>query len=63
MTDKRTREPCGLHIHPKPVASCKYCDALLAELRAMPRYQPPGRPKPRNPGTFTYREPKKRAPK
>lgn len=63
MTAKRTREPCGLHIHPKPVASCMYCDALLAELRAMPRYQPPGRAKPTNPGTFTFRNVPKRASK
>ena len=37
MKREPSRSPCGLHLFPRKVAKCIYCEQLLRELREMPR--------------------------
>jgi hypothetical protein len=37
MRREPSRSPCGLHLFPRKVAKCVYCEQLLRELREMPR--------------------------
>jgi hypothetical protein len=37
MRREPSRSPCGLHLFPRAIAKCVYCEQLLRELREMPR--------------------------
>jgi len=37
MRREPSRSPCGLHLFPRAIAKCIYCEQLLRELREMPR--------------------------
>jgi hypothetical protein len=37
MKREPSRSPCGLHLFPRAIAKCIYCEQLLRELREMPR--------------------------
>ena len=37
MRREPSRSPCGLHLFPRAIAKCVYCEQLLRELRELPR--------------------------
>jgi hypothetical protein len=56
MKREPSRSPCGLHLFPRAIAKCVYCEQLLRELREMPRVMKKSQGHSGNQGRVSFRK-------